>query len=184
MLYVGGLTLSEQHPAGLYVSPDGGRTWLRENAPSGSNYSCHSLAVHPAGFLLAGLDLGGAQTGIRRGGAGGTWKQLHGGLPDGDNAGRISLAMAPSRPDTVYALVGNRLGSESSLVLSGHKLHSRTDRENRWRCDGSSSRHSQAHSVSSKAPLAATDSLSARYWRMRSLLSHTMTQHRYGSWRR
>ncbi len=112
MLYVGGLTLSEQHPAGLYVSPDRGKTWLRENAPSGSNYACHSLAVHPAGFLLAGLDLGGAQTGIWRGAAGGAWKQLHGGLPDGDKAGRISLAMAPSRPDTVYALVANRLGSE------------------------------------------------------------------------
>src|ERR1035438_1436218 len=52
------------------------------------------------------------QTGIWRGGAGGTWKQLHGGLPDGDNPRRISPAMAPSRPDTGYALVANRLGSE------------------------------------------------------------------------
>ena len=33
-------------------------------------------------------------------------------MPPGDKTGRISLAMAPSRPDTVYALVSNRLGSE------------------------------------------------------------------------
>ena len=112
MLYLGGLTLDEQHPAGLYGSPDGGKTWLRENGPSCSNYWCHSLAAHPEGFLLAGLELGGAQTGIWRRVGNGTWKQLHGGLPAGDKTGRISLAMAPSRPDTVYALVANRLGSE------------------------------------------------------------------------
>jgi photosystem II stability/assembly factor-like uncharacterized protein len=112
MLYLGGLTHDEDHPAGLYASPDGGKTWQRENSPSSHNYSCHSLAAHPAGFLLAGLDLGGAQTGIWQSGDQGTWKQLHGGLPAGDQAGRISLAIAPSRPDTIYALVANRLGSE------------------------------------------------------------------------
>ena len=42
----------------------------------------------------------------------GVWKQLHRGLPAGDKTGRISLAIAGSRPDTVYALVANRLGSQ------------------------------------------------------------------------
>jgi photosystem II stability/assembly factor-like uncharacterized protein len=111
-LYLGGITLDEQHPAGLYASPDGGKTWRREDGPSTSNYSCHSLASHPDGFLLAGLDLGGAQTGIWRRDPNGAWKQLHGGLPAGDKTGRISLAIAPSRPNTVYALVADRLGSE------------------------------------------------------------------------
>lgn len=112
MLYLGGVTLDEQNPAGLYSSPDGGKTWRRENHPSACNYWCHSLAEHPEGFLLAGLELFGAQTGIWRSGENGIWKQLRGGLPSGDKAGRISLAMAASRPDTVYALVSNRLGSE------------------------------------------------------------------------
>lgn len=112
VLYLGGVTHDEQHPAGLYTSPDGGQTWRREDGPSASNYWCHSLVEHPHGFVLAGLELGGAQTGIWRSGADGVWKQLHGGLPDGDKTGRISLAMARSRPDTVYALVANRVGDE------------------------------------------------------------------------
>ena len=111
-LYVGGVTLDEQHPAGLYASPDGGKTWQREDGPTKSNYACHSLAAHPDGFLLAALELGGAQTGIWRRGGNGAWQQLRGGLPPGDKTGRTSLAMAPSHPDTVYALVGDRLGSE------------------------------------------------------------------------
>jgi photosystem II stability/assembly factor-like uncharacterized protein len=112
MLYLGGVTLDEQIPAGLYGSADGGKNWLRENAPSSRNYWCHSLAAHPEGFLLAGLELGGAQTGIWRSGDRGAWKQLHRGLPAGDKTGRISLAIARSLPDTVYALVANRLGSQ------------------------------------------------------------------------
>ncbi len=111
-LYLGGVTHDEQDPAGLYGSPDGGKTWLRENSPSTCNYWCHSLTAHPEGFLLAGLELFGAQTGIWRSGENGIWKQLHGGLPAGDKTGRISLAMAASRPHTVYALVSNRVGSE------------------------------------------------------------------------
>ena len=112
MLYLGGLTLDESHPAGLYGSPDGGKTWLRENGPSSSNYTCHSLVAHPDGYLLAGLYLGGAQTGIWRRAGDGAWKQLHAGLPAGDKTGRISLAMALSHPDTVYALVADRQGGE------------------------------------------------------------------------
>ena len=108
-----GVTLDEIHPAGLYAFA--GR-WqdlaARELVHRAAITTCHSLVAHPDGFLLAGLDLGGAQTGIWRGGDDGAWRQLHGGLPPGDKTGRISLAMSPSRPDTVYALVANRLGSE------------------------------------------------------------------------
>src|ERR1035438_8443464 len=118
-LYLGGVTLDESHPAGLYVSADGGRTWRRENGPSRNNYWCHSLVEHPQA-LLAGLELGGAQTGIWRSAGDGIWKQLHGGLPPGDITGRISLAIAPSRPDTIYALVASRLGSEVLGVYRSH----------------------------------------------------------------
>jgi photosystem II stability/assembly factor-like uncharacterized protein len=117
ILYAGGVTHEELHPAGLYGSADGGRTWLREDGPSKSNYWCHSLLAHPDGFLLAGLELGGAENGIWRRDANGKWRQHRGGLPAGDQTGRISLALAPSRPDTVYALVADRLGSRVSGVF-------------------------------------------------------------------
>src|ERR1035441_7741372 len=47
MLYLGGITLNEHDPAGLYASPDGGKTWRRADGPSTSNYSCHALVAHP-----------------------------------------------------------------------------------------------------------------------------------------
>src|ERR1039458_3249854 len=112
MLYLGGVTLDESHPAGLYVSADGGQTWRRENGPSRSNYWCHSLVEHPQGFLLAGLELGGAQTGIWRSGGDGIWKQVHAGLPAGDKTGRISLAIAGSRPPTNFPPVAPPRGRD------------------------------------------------------------------------
>ena len=69
----------------------------------------------------------GWQTGIYRCDKGDpkTWKQLHDRLPSGDITGRISLAIAPSQPDTVYALVSDPLGSE---VLGVYRSRSRGDR--------------------------------------------------------
>ena len=111
-LYLGGLTHDENDPGGLYASTDGGTTWMPRIIHPSRNYACHSLVAHPEGFLLAGLELGGAQTGIWRSG----WKRRLEAIPRriaaGDKTGRISLAISPSRPDTVYALVANRLGSE------------------------------------------------------------------------
>jgi photosystem II stability/assembly factor-like uncharacterized protein len=110
-LYLGGVNLDESHPGGLYLSHDGGRSWRRENSISKRNYWCHSIAVHPEGIAFAALEMGGWQSGIYRS-DGGAWKKLEGGLPDGDKTGRISLALAPSCPDTMYALVSDPLGAE------------------------------------------------------------------------
>jgi len=69
----------------------------------------------------------GWQTGIYRCDKGDpkTWKQLHDRLPSGDLTGRISLAIAPSQPDTIFALVSDPLGSE---VLGVYRSRSRGDR--------------------------------------------------------
>ena len=40
--------------------------------------------------------------------AGETWKKLAGGFPQGDTVGRIGVAVAASKPDTVYAFVDNQ----------------------------------------------------------------------------
>jgi photosystem II stability/assembly factor-like uncharacterized protein len=111
LLYLGGVNLDENLPGGLYRSIDGGKTWAREDGPSRNNYWCHSLAIHPDGTVFAGLEMQGWQSGVYRF-EGGTFKQLHGRLPDGDKTGRISLALAPSDPDTIYALISDPLGKE------------------------------------------------------------------------
>ena len=127
LLYLGGVNLEEGQAAGLYHSADGGKSWLRENSPSRYNYWCHSIALHPDGAVFAALEMHGWQTGIWRREAGHSkaWEQLRGGLPAGDKTGRISLALAPSHPDTIYALVSDPLGKE---VLGVYRSRDRGDR--------------------------------------------------------
>lgn len=134
LLYLGGVNLQEDQSGGLYRSCDGGKSWLRENSISLHNYWCHSIALHPGGTVFAALEMHGAQTGIYRcdGGSSQTWKHLRGGLPDGDRTGRISLALAPSHPDTIYALVSDPFG----LTVLG--VYRSRDRGDRWQEIGGS----------------------------------------------
>ncbi|HMC83460.1 MAG TPA: hypothetical protein VKL61_09535, partial [Candidatus Polarisedimenticolia bacterium] len=56
--------------------------------------------------------IGGVNSGIYRSLDGGsTWSRLTNGLPGGSGVGRIGLAIAPSSPSTVYALVINGQGN-------------------------------------------------------------------------
>jgi photosystem II stability/assembly factor-like uncharacterized protein len=105
-LYLGGVTHDETMPSGLYSSSDSGQTWRRENFFSSRNYWCHSIAFHPEGLVFVTLGLGGAQNGIWRLAAAG-WERLERGLPPGDQLGRISLAIAPSQPGTIYAMAAD-----------------------------------------------------------------------------
>ncbi len=101
---------------GLYRTTDGGATWeaiLEIDEYTGVN----ELVIHPQHpeRMLASsyqrhrrvwtLINGGPGSGIHKSTDGGeTWREITAGLPAGDK-GRIGLAMAPSQPDTVYAIV-------------------------------------------------------------------------------
>ena len=104
---IGGLAFSDALPGGMFVSRDAGATWARETFVSSSNYLCHSILFHPTarGVIFATVNERGAKSGIWRTRNGGrTWAQLKTGLPPSESIRRTSLAIAPSRPDVVYAL--------------------------------------------------------------------------------
>ncbi|HEY0553718.1 MAG TPA: glycosyl hydrolase, partial [Thermoanaerobaculia bacterium] len=101
---------------GLYKTTDGGKTWkavltISENtgvtdvALDPRNPDTVYAATYQRRRHIWTLIDGGPEGGIQKSTDGGaTWKKLAGGLPRGD-VGRIGLAVAPSKPDTVYALV-------------------------------------------------------------------------------
>ncbi|MFQ3639344.1 MAG: glycosyl hydrolase, partial [Chloracidobacterium sp.] len=104
---------------GLYKTTDGGKTWtkiLYVNADTG----CADVALDPQepDILYAStwqfrrqpwtFTSGGPGSGLHKSTDGGkTWKKLTNGLPDGE-LGRIAVAVAPSRPNVVYANVESR----------------------------------------------------------------------------
>jgi photosystem II stability/assembly factor-like uncharacterized protein len=109
--------LWDSHPdRGVYKTTDGGKSWkkvLYVDADTG----CSDLAVdaQDPSILYAGLwqfrrtpysfSSGGKGSGLYKSTDGGeTWRQLKAGLPAGEK-GRIAVAVAPSRPSVVYALV-------------------------------------------------------------------------------
>lgn len=102
---------------GLYKTTDGGETWtqiLEIDEHTGVN----EFVVDPQDFdnIVVStyqrrrhvwvLINGGPGSGIHRTTDGGaSWTEVKSGLPSKDDMGRIGLAMAPSAPDTLYAII-------------------------------------------------------------------------------
>jgi photosystem II stability/assembly factor-like uncharacterized protein len=101
---------------GVFKTTDGGKTW-KKTLYVDADTGCSDLAVDPQdpSILYAGMwqfrrtpysfHSGGKGSGLYKSTDGGeTWRQLKTGLPAGEK-GRIAVAVAPSRPNVVYALV-------------------------------------------------------------------------------
>jgi photosystem II stability/assembly factor-like uncharacterized protein len=110
---------NDNEERGVYKTADGGKTWKRVlyvDAKTG----CSDIDVDPQdpSILYAGMwqfrrgaayfSSGGPGSGLYKSTDGGdTWKKVEAGLPKGDK-GRIAVAVAPSRPSTVYAVVESK----------------------------------------------------------------------------
>jgi photosystem II stability/assembly factor-like uncharacterized protein len=111
---------------GVYKTTDGGKTWTRALSVD-DRTGCADLTMDPQDprILYAGMwqvrrwpwtfTSGGPGSGLYRSTDGGTtWTRLTKGLPEGE-LGRIGVAVAPSRPSVVYAVVEAK---ESGLYRS------------------------------------------------------------------
>ena len=111
-----GHTWAPNPDRGVFKTTDGGKTWKKVLFVS-DHTGASDLSMSPANpkVLFAGmwqvmrhpwnLDDGGPESGVWRSLDGGdTWKKLTKDLPSGD-LGRVAVAVAPSDPDRVYALI-------------------------------------------------------------------------------
>ncbi|HTX05320.1 MAG TPA: hypothetical protein VMD06_05790 [Steroidobacteraceae bacterium] len=112
---------------GVFVTTDGGKSW-RKSLYVNDHTGAIDVAMQPGNgqVLFAAtwqayrqpwtLHDGGPGSGVWRSTDGGeSWKRLHEGLPQG-TIGRIGLAIAPSDPDRVYALLEAPIGKGSLFV--------------------------------------------------------------------
>jgi photosystem II stability/assembly factor-like uncharacterized protein len=123
-LMLGGTTHDTGDASALFSSLDGGTTWTRQNFVSPNNYWCHAVIFHPAvqGVVFASVDENGSKNGIWRSQDGGNnWQQLTAGLPAASLMARISLALAPSNPDTIYAIAANSTDAVLGVFKSANQ---------------------------------------------------------------
>jgi photosystem II stability/assembly factor-like uncharacterized protein len=111
---------TESPERGVYKTTDGGLTWTRvlfadertgaidlvqdPSQPDVLYAATWERARTAANFLESGPGSGIWKSTD----AGGTWARLGGGLPTGATVGRIGLALAASRPATLYAVIDNQ----------------------------------------------------------------------------
>lgn len=116
---------------GVYKSQDGGDTWTQALFVSDST-GIVDMAIHPSNgqIIYAAAwqrvrrpqyrSYGGITSGLYRSTDGGeNWEELTNGLPTVANQkGRISIAIAPSNPDVLYARYADAIGSIQGVYRS------------------------------------------------------------------
>ncbi len=130
-IYVGvlGALWGDSEDRGVYKSMDGGSTWekiLYVDATTG----CSDLAMDPTNpnVLYAAFwefrrnaysfNSGGNNSALYKSTDGGkTWSKIHNNFPAG-KLGRIAIAIAPSQPQTLYAVIESEKNEDKGLYRS------------------------------------------------------------------
>ncbi|MBD3221004.1 glycosyl hydrolase, partial [bacterium] len=125
---------------GLYKTTDGGQSWAKVlDISENTGVVCLEMDPRDPDVLFASayqrrrhtwtLINGGPEGGLWKSTDGGeNWREINRGLPSGDK-GRIGLAIAPKRPDTIYAIV-EAVGDRSGFYRStdaGENWHRMSD---------------------------------------------------------
>ncbi|EMR04391.1 WD40/YVTN/BNR-like repeat-containing protein [Cesiribacter andamanensis] len=119
---------------GVYKSTDGGKNWQKTLYINDST-GIIDLEIDPANpnvlyaaawertRLSWNFKGSGANSAMYKSTDGGTsWKKLEGGFPAGQGVGRIGLSVAPSQPNTLYALLDNLEETKEELKAEKGKL--------------------------------------------------------------
>ena len=130
---------------GLFKTTNGGKTWEKILYIS-DRVGCIEVVMDPADHRTLYAVMwerdrkawNHVDTGINSGiykssNAGRNWKLLKGGLPKGDNIGRIGLAISHSNPGVIYALVYNHDPRADSKRPVGGEVFRSDDKGETWR---------------------------------------------------
>ena len=140
-----GRMYSYNEERGLFKTTDGGKTWEKVLYVS-EKVGVVDIAMDPTdNQTLYAVTWehdrkawnhieSGADSGIHKStDAGRTWKRLTNGLPQGKDIGRIGLAIAPTNPNIIYALVDNNaLRPEGKKSIGGEVFRSE-DKGRNWK---------------------------------------------------
>ncbi len=142
---------SENEERGVFSTTNGGRTWQRTlfvDARTGAidlvldpgNPNVLYAAMWERSRKAWGHTTNGPGSGVFKSSDGGlTWQPLRNGLPSGAHVGRIGLAIAPSNPRVVYALVDNYAplpvvsGRGQTAARTGGEVYRSDDGGGSWR---------------------------------------------------
>lgn len=121
---------------GLQKTTDGGQTWENILIPEGNSGIC-DVAVNPINrslILAASFQspFGPGSKIYYSSDSGVNWSVIEKGLPKNDSLGRIALAIAPSKPERVYAIIDNRGRHPGGWGVIGAELYRSDDSGKTW----------------------------------------------------
>jgi photosystem II stability/assembly factor-like uncharacterized protein len=139
-----GRNFGQNEERGLYKTTDGGKSWVKVlyvSDRAGVVDVVMSPDDHQTLFAVSwerdrkpwnNLIYGPGSAVYKSTNAGASWIRLTNGLPVGDFIGRTGLAIAPSNPNIIYAILDNQTPVPDSKKKKGGELYRSSDRGESW----------------------------------------------------